>query len=247
MCVCVCVCVCVCARALVLTGCVPACSCADSTMALWDLDPGSKQYSYITCWPTPHVQMSLAWSRQYTTLYSGSTTGLVHSWDIKSREETSCMAGHSDIVMDVVAIQQLDNVASASLDSTICMWDMCTGSLRQTLKGHKKGVLSLAYCPDFRFVISSGFDHEALVWSPFVPSLLYKLKGHSTPLLGVRSVPNKPEVITASVDGQYKVRAACAVAQVPTGMLLTCGHVGVARSGTCGRSSASRRSPTRTR
>lgn len=73
-----------------------------------------------------------------------------------------------------------------------------------------QGVLSLAYSPDFRFLISSGFDHEALVWSPFVPSLLYKLKGHSTPLLGVRAVPNKPEVITASVDGQFKVRTACA-------------------------------------
>jgi len=113
-------------------------SCADSTMALWDLNPGNSQYSYITCWPTPHVQMSLAWSDQYTTLYSGSTTGLVHSWDIKAREETSCMAGHSDIVMDVITIKQLDNVVSASLDSTICMWDMCSGAQRQCLKGHSK-------------------------------------------------------------------------------------------------------------
>ena len=172
--------------------------CADMTMVQWNLGalPGmsrtselyGKEYKMRHCWPTPHVQMCLTWVEATNTLYSGSCPGLIHTWDLDSRHETSCIHAHNDIVMDLITLTPLDNVVSASLDKTVAIWDTHTSARRQELRGHTKGVTALAYSEEYRTLVSAGFDHEALVWSPFVPTLLFTLKGHSASLIGVEAV-----------------------------------------------------------
>jgi WD40 repeat protein len=167
-------------------------------------------YSVRSSWPTQHAQMSLCWEQRHQLLYSGSTAGMVHAWSVGKREEVTCLGkekwiGHNDIVMDLMSMPELDNIVSASLDTKICLWDAYNGSCRQELKGHKKGVFSLSHNPDYRLLISGGFDHDALVWSPFVPTLLFKLKGHSASLVNVHCVPDTPEVVTADINGYFKL------------------------------------------
>ena len=179
--------------------------CADQTMALWELAPGPKQWTLRTCWPTPHAQMALCWVDRHATLFSASVAGMVHAWDVGRREEKSHLHGHSDIVMDLLNIDALDNICSAGLDARICLWDLYTGAQRQVLRGHRKGVCSMAYSGGHRLLVSAGFDHDALVWTPFVPTLLYKLKGHPTNLIAVEAVPDTPQIVTADADGVFKV------------------------------------------
>ena len=79
----------------------------------------------------PDVQTALCYASPYSMLYSGSSMGLLHTWDVKHGFETSCMAGHTDSVMDLLHVPTLDQLASASLDRTIRVWDMCSGAERQ--------------------------------------------------------------------------------------------------------------------
>ncbi|EGZ10227.1 hypothetical protein PHYSODRAFT_522483, partial [Phytophthora sojae] len=81
----------------------------------------------------------------------------------------------------------LESLASASMDRTIRLWDVHTGKHKQQLDGHAKGVRSLAYSPEYRFLVSAGFDFDALV------------------LCGVEIIPDTPQIITADVDGVFKV------------------------------------------
>ena len=186
-------------------------ACADSSMVLWELHAGSRfdsrnrQYSMVTRWPAPHPQCSLHWVPERNKLFSASSMGMLHVWDIASRTELSCMQGHTDMVMEMCTIDDLDNIASCSLDKTICVWDINTGARRQRLSGHKRGVAAITYCAGFRLLISAGYDHEVLVWNPFCPTLLHKLKGHTTSVIGVEAVRNAPQVVSADIDGTCKV------------------------------------------
>ncbi|CAM9168012.1 unnamed protein product, partial [Chrysoparadoxa australica] len=149
--------------------------------------------------------MCVTWSSSHEMLYSGSTAGSIHGWDINERQEVLELKGHTDIVMGMHVMDKLDNLVSASLDTTIRIWDTYTEKPLQLLTGHTKGVHSLAYSSQYRCLMSAGFDHEAYVWSPLVNSLLYKLKGHKASLVGVEAVEGSPEMITADTSGVIKI------------------------------------------
>jgi WD40 repeat protein len=155
-------------------------TCADSTMVRFNMGEAhhKSRYKQKFLWPTPDTQLCTCWQPAHSLLYSGSIGGRVNAWDIETREQKCCLEGHTDIVMNVLSIDYLDNVVSGSLDTSICVWDTYTETLTSRLMGHAKGVNSLTYSPTHRFLISSGFDHDVFIWSPFVSTLLYKLKGH---------------------------------------------------------------------
>lgn len=48
------------------------------------------------------------------------------------------LKGHSDIVMGMMVMHELDNLVSASLDTSIRVWDTYTQKPVQTLQGHNK-------------------------------------------------------------------------------------------------------------
>ncbi|RLN11140.1 hypothetical protein BBJ28_00027028, partial [Nothophytophthora sp. Chile5] len=64
---------------------------------------------------------------------------------------------------------------------------------------------ALAYSPEYRFLVSAGFDFDALVWNPYVDQLILRLHGHNNSLCGVEIIPDTPQIITADVDGVFKV------------------------------------------
>ncbi len=106
-------------------------SCSDSTLALWNLDPGPRQFSMIHRFSTPYAQTALSYVTPYSMLYSGSAVGLIHSWDLHHGYETSCLTGHSDVVMDLLCIPSVCELVSCSMDTTVRIWDTCSGVQRQ--------------------------------------------------------------------------------------------------------------------
>lgn len=178
----------------------------NSTINVRDLSPGSKQFGSICSMSTPHPQVSLAWNCRHRLLVSSSTAGLIHTWDVATREEKSCFFAHEDIAAKVICIEDLDMVISAGMDSLVCSWDLYSGSQQAEYYGHKRGVEYLSYNPTHKLIFSGGVDHDALVWSPFSPSLLYKLRGHNDCLIGIETFPNFPhQLLTADESGFFKI------------------------------------------
>lgn len=192
-------------RALVTAG-------ADMTLTMWELGEVGPTIAMRTdaeglpaTWPAPHAQTALRWNPTLNLLFSGSTAGLLHLWDVDRGREVSSMLGHTEEVTALEPLLGLDTLASASTDSTIGIWDVHTCVQRQVLRGHDRGVLSLAHCPDRRLLVSAGFDHDAFVWSPFVGSLLFKLKGHAAPVIGVEHFPSTDQLVTGDAEGVLKL------------------------------------------
>ncbi|GMH91364.1 hypothetical protein TrVE_jg9264 [Triparma verrucosa] len=182
-------------------------SCADMTLNVWNLDDPSSKKRYVLRdkWPTKEAMMSLTWVETHKLLYAGSTKGVINAYSLADRECKARFTGHSDIVMEMIAMQGLNNVVSASLDTTVRIWDTYTEQETNKLLGHQKGVFSLSYNPDHRFIVSAGFDHDAYIWSPFVNTLLFTLKGHTSSLVGCQCVENTNELVTADSSGVFKI------------------------------------------
>ena len=105
-------------------------SCADMTLNVWNLDDTSskKRYKLRNKWPVNHSsQMSLCWVQAHQLLYSGSTEGRISAWSLDGDGvEKAVFEGHSDIVMKMETLPQLNNIVSASLDTTVRIWDTYT-------------------------------------------------------------------------------------------------------------------------
>jgi WD40 repeat protein len=115
------------------------------------------------------------------------------------------MTGHSDLVLDLLALSSQSCLASASLDKTVALWDITTQTLHSTLKGHKRGVFQLSYNNEFHCLVSAACEHSAIVWNSYCGKKICKLQGHFSPLIGVYCVPNSPQIITADSGGIVKV------------------------------------------
>ncbi|TMW63890.1 hypothetical protein Poli38472_014800 [Pythium oligandrum] len=164
---------------------------------------------------TPTSQTCLKWYPESPTLFSAGVSGTVYAWDADRMEEKHHMGGesrgrvltrsHDDMVLDLLTLPTLESLASASMDRTIRLWDVHTGKHKQQLDGHTKGVRALAYSSEYRFLVSAGFDFDVLVWNPYVDQLILRLHGHNNSLCGVEIIPDTPQIITADVDGVFKV------------------------------------------
>jgi WD40 repeat protein len=64
----------------------------------------------------------------------------------------------------------------------------------------------MAYSTEHRILVTAGSDRDALVWNPIVKSRpIFRLKGHHTSLIGVDILEGTPQIITADVDGFFKL------------------------------------------
>lgn len=182
-------------------------SLANMTIATYSVDDPNvvRNYSTLSTWATPGVQMALTYMPKTRLLYSGATNGSVYAWDIKERKIKETLSGHSDIVMSLVTLSKLNYVASGSFDKTVSIWDAYTNQQLLKLYGHKKGIVGMDYAADYRLLVTAGFEHDACMWSPFVSSCVFRLKGHHAPLVGCQAVKHTPEVITADQSGIIKI------------------------------------------
>jgi WD40 repeat protein len=149
--------------------------------------------------------MSVTYMANNKLLYSGATNGDIYSWRIKERKIYDTLSGHTDMVMSLVTLPNLNYLASASLDKSVSVWDAYTNQQLQRLNGHRKGILDIDYSTSYRLLVTAGFEHDAFIWSPFVNTIVYRLKGHHQSLVGCQAVEGTPEIITADSSGVVKL------------------------------------------
>jgi WD40 repeat protein len=174
----------------------------DLTICFWD----SNNYRLRSRMSTAEIQMCLQYDARSRNLFSGSVNGSLSCLDLKSMTFKDVRVGHRQEINDLIAVSDVDLLASASSDGSILMWDTETMRWKKQFKGHKKGVLSLAYSTDYHCLLSAGVDQEALVWNPYVEKEpIFRLKGHTRGLCGIAVMPGTPQIISADVSGTFRL------------------------------------------
>jgi hypothetical protein len=162
--------------------------CSDSYISFWEPDPKhpdvwihsildsgdpkipSGAYKLFTVVP----QSMVVWSATTSSIFTcgSDSKGVISSWSLEhssagipSLEEKPALKAHSDVVMDLLVIEEHDVLASASLDHKIILWDLSSGRFRGELLGHKKGVRQIAYSVEHDLLLSVGFVRKSRFWT----------------------------------------------------------------------------------
>ncbi|GBG27765.1 WD repeat-containing protein wdr-5.1 [Hondaea fermentalgiana] len=127
-------------------------------------------------------------------------------------KEVCTLRRHTDIVQDILSIDELELVVTAAMDAKIYLWARDPTRpldhqiyLRSHRSGHQKGVRSLAYA-DEGLLLSAAFDLVVLAWDITEISMrpIFQLVGHTAPLFGVRILPSKQHAVSLDTKGVFK-------------------------------------------
>lgn len=164
----------------------------------------------------------VAFSRDGTTLASGSADHTINIWQCETGKQINRFIGHSDTVTCLVFSPDGKILASGSADKTIKIWQWDTGKLIHTLTGHSVTVFSVAFSADGQMLASGSGDGTIKLWHPVTGKVLDVLTGHSDFVESVAFSRDGTTLASGSWDNTIKIWS------LPTGKVLhtLMGHSG---------------------
>jgi WD40 repeat protein len=158
-------------------------------IVLWNVETGAELGKLET---KMDFVMSLAFTPDGQTLFSGSQHGKVRIWDLPSKQERRQLDSHTSLVRGMALSKDGKLVAAGTTDSTLRLWEVATGrELFTDFDGHDAQVNSVAFSPDGKWLASGGDNHQILLWRAATGKLARKLQS-----------PNSARVVAFSPDGK---------------------------------------------
>ncbi|GLI65559.1 hypothetical protein VaNZ11_009122 [Volvox africanus] len=113
---------------------------------------------------------------------------------------------HSDWVMSVKYVPDMNCVLAASLDKTVSITDAEERVPLKKLDGHHtKGVNAVDWSSLYKFVVTGSLDRRVIMWNPFSQKPLAVLSGHNAAVTGVVVNDRDNQIISMSTDHIIKI------------------------------------------
>lgn len=141
------------------------------------------------------INSNVAFSPDDRWLVAGSSTGIIHVWDVATGDEVAVLAGHTSRVRSIAFSPDGNLLASGSWDKTVILWDTATWTPIRTLLGHEHYVSQVAFSPDGTLLASGGIP--LIVWDV----------GTGEPLYTINASGLIPEDLEFSPDGSLLASA----------------------------------------
>ena len=106
----------------------------------------------------------LAFSPDGRRLASTTPEFHVYLWDVRTRQPTKPLTGHTGEVFCVTFSRDGRRLASASLDRTVRVWDVEKGDCQAILRGHTDDVFTAAFDPSGTLLATAGRDRSVWLW-----------------------------------------------------------------------------------
>ncbi|MFI2371964.1 protein kinase [Streptomyces sp. NPDC018833] len=151
---------------------------------------------------TGHTDLvtSVAFSRDRSSVASGSSDRTVRLWDLDTRTSTATLSGHTDVVYTVAFAPDGRTLASAGADGTVRLWDLATRTTTATLTGHTDYITSITFSPDGTYLASAAFDKAVRIWKVASPKSAATRTGHTDRVMSVAFSPDGRTLASASLD-----------------------------------------------
>ncbi|KAK4530352.1 hypothetical protein CCYA_CCYA04G1209 [Cyanidiococcus yangmingshanensis] len=120
--------------------------------------------------------LSLAISRDGSTLVSGSVGRDIIKHDLKTGEETGRFVGHEGYVYSLAISHDNTLLASGSGDETVRVWNLKDCTCIHTLTDHIGWVWGVDFHPKRDILASGSNDRTVCLWNPLTGELLQKIE-----------------------------------------------------------------------
>ena len=204
-----------------------AISTSESMLLLWDVkgqepidDTSVTQIRprYIDKKKLPFAALKLRWSGTGNVLFTFGTDKAIYPIELTilrpdmkvTMEMGDPLIGHTDMIQDIVTVDEFEILCSAGLDGNIYVWDADDHTLMNGRCGHRGGVRTLCYIED-GIMLSGGYDFDILAWDVSGASTeeLFGLRsgfgGHKAPVEIICKVHGKEQVVSIDKLGVMKL------------------------------------------
>lgn len=129
-------------------------------------------------------------------LFTGFEDGSIISYNLSHNQQSHTkLTGHTDYVLGMQVVPELNALFSCSMDKTIKLYDIFYWKVKSTKIGHTKGVHSIAYTSS-KLLFSASTERDIYVWNTFYEKPIQKLSGpHYDPIVSLRQPPKTPNLL----------------------------------------------------
>ena len=160
---------------------------ADGTIRIWSTETGKNigvlagSQGDIPC---------LLYSKDGSSLISGSEDGIIRFWDDKTGKEVRKIEAHKGLIIALAISPDGKFIASAGADLAIQIRELETGKVVKAFVGGKNRLRTLAFSPDGTQLLAGGEDQVVSNWNVATGSLLWTLDLQSGWIEKVAFMPN---------------------------------------------------------
>jgi WD40 repeat protein len=117
------------------------------------------------------------------------------------------MAGHTDVINQILRLPGGQRIMSCSLDGSIRIWDLESGTqVGEAWKDEECGGLpAIALSPDGKKVVTGSDDGAVRLWDIETGKVIKKFTGHTDRVLSVSWRPDGGRVVSGSDDKTFRV------------------------------------------
>ena len=144
---------------------VPQAQPVDASIGIWEPSGREDTEENVTLLATRDAVTDLAWSPNGKSIglaISGSRTEIVQVLDLASKQITSMISDHDNVILDIAWSPNGELLASGSMDTTVKVWDVASRQSIATFK-HNDVVTSVAWSPDGKHLASGCANYNVYI------------------------------------------------------------------------------------
>lgn len=171
----------------------------DGNVIVWNIATGeqiSKMYLGNV------AAYSLSFSTNDVYLLLGKLDKTLELWEIDSKQMVKAFLGHTDIVRDMLWLNDGSGFYTTGQDGYTILWDLYSGLIKQKTK-QKQSVNAIKLLDDKR-VITACDDRVIRIWDRVTGKLIKELPGHQAAVTTLNVSVQNDLLVSSDIDGVVK-------------------------------------------
>ena len=171
----------------------------DGNVIVWDIKTG-EQISNIYLGNVAAYTLSFSTNDVYVLL--GKLDKTLELWEIDSKQMVKAFLGHTEIVRDMLWLNDGSGFYTTGQDGYTILWDFYSGLIKQKIK--QKQSVNAVQLLDEKRLITACDDRVIRIWDRSTGKLVQELQGHQASVVTINVSVQHNLLVSSDIDGVVK-------------------------------------------